>query len=606
MHPVSSSINPYQLRDLKAQTQTAPAAHAFTNCYQSDVQQHISRLLEELSFKLLDFKGMDSSALPSAGLAPILGIMVAAMDDSDKANRAKEKLLGLPEFSWSPELANMIHFELSKVCRSNPYLPQCQLPLVASKNFFSSAFFSDDQSLDTTLREYYETEKLVLADNRSVADQTIQFVKKATFGRVRNIFEGILPPDGQQHLHFIFGNVLHIYGNWQHAFDVEKTSEGQFTCANSDTVRNIQMMEQTGTFRYVKDNDFFAVSKGLHPDSPDDQVDLVAIIPDQHSGKSINDLDQNTLKELCARVTAPECQTSRICLKLPKIAIDCTMNDLQVSIANIQGVEIPSDSLVSKLNLPEQECSSGPLTIQKMKALIDEKGASFEIKTTPMILRSNQFGTEQTTFDHPCFLGIFTKDINGNQRQLMALLVRDQRFLVPSKNGIEILKSPGSHCDSGHYADDFHDADEEMPDYSTPAVHPGVAAQAACVTGVNRPSPLQINHLESHYEKQIKSLMESKLFTDTLPVKINSISSRPGVGMMFIFVDNESEARRLNSIILAKVAGLSKDQHEKYARFSEIMVSCLSSPGQSRLDICFNLLYRLLEFLDVGQEEPES
>ncbi|WP_252177848.1 serpin family protein [Endozoicomonas sp. 4G] len=462
MYTVSNGFNPQvAAQGPQAPANTAPASQAHTHLSQTDVQHHISKLLGELSLKLLHSSDEDSVALSSESLAQLLGLMVAAMDDSDKTNREKEKLLGLEKGSWSPELEKMIHSELGKLSKSHPYQPPNQRSLVATQNFLVSAYQSCEQSLDTTLKEYYGTEKLVPVGNESVADRTIEFVKKATHGRVPNVLEGIVSEREQKDMPFIFGNVLNVDGRWQDPFKSKDTSERWFTCANGNTVKNIQMMEQTGTFRYKKYCDFFAIAKGLQSDSPDYQVDLIAIIPDKESLYSISDLDCDTLKELTSNVTRPLCRTSEFCLKLPKIAIDCAMEDLQTSIEKIQGVKITSESLVSKLNFPQSKCGFVE-TVQVVKADVNEQGAYVEAKTATRMTRSGGFGAREASFDRPFFLAIVKTDSNGEQRQLMASLVQDQRFLVPSENGIEIVNSGSeSHSNGFHSGNIFYDSDSD-------------------------------------------------------------------------------------------------------------------------------------------------
>lgn len=459
MYTVSNGFNPQVTQGPQVLANTALTSQAHTHLSQTDVQRHISNLLEELSLKLLHSSDEDSVALSSESLAQLLGLMVAAMDDSDETNREKEKLLGLEKGSWSPELEKMIHSELGKLGRSHPYQPPNQKSLVATQNFMTSAYQSCEQSLDTTLKEHYGTEKLVPVGNESVADRTTEFVKKATYGRVPNVLEGIVSEREQKDMQFVFGNVLNVDGRWQKPFKNKDTSERWFTCANGNTVKNIQMMKQTGKFRHDTYCGFFAIAKGLQSDSPDYQVDLIAIIPDR-SHYSISDLDRNTLKELTKNVTRPRCRTSEFCLELPKIAIDCAMDDLQTSIGKIQGVKITSGSLVSKLNLPQSKCGVG--TVQVVKADVNEQGAYVEAKTATMMTRSGGFGVREAFFNRPFFLAIVKTDSNGEQQQLMASLVQDQRFLVPSKNGIEIVNSGSeSHSNGFHSGNIFYDSDSD-------------------------------------------------------------------------------------------------------------------------------------------------
>lgn len=104
-------------------------------------------------------------------------------------------------------------------------------------------------------REFYkaEVEELNFADPKA-ADTINQWVSQNTEGKIKEIIDQIEPSS----IMFLI-NAIYFKGKWAVEFKKESTTEQPFTLATG-TRKQVQMMSQAGSYQYLENGDFQAIS----------------------------------------------------------------------------------------------------------------------------------------------------------------------------------------------------------------------------------------------------------------------------------------------------------------------------------------------------------
>ncbi len=384
-----------------------PAVHNsdLNHCNASAI---VEKCIQKLSLELIK-KSENSKALSPASLTPVLGMLLAAMDD----NNDKEKILGLPKGALTPEFEAKVHHELGKYSKNHPY---DENRMIATANFIASRYQCQNEGFKQILKEAYDTNVLAITDVKNVADITDEFVTQKTQGEITSVFDSMSPAEREE-LMFSMGNVLTFKGMWNSAFKEDLTKPGEFHCADGRTIKDIEMMRLTDEVQCGTYNEFEIMIKDFKPDT--DPLQFVAIIPNEQSGQSIKNLDVDTIDTLiCLAVNS---QKSKLELTLPRMEIDSKTEDLELEIGSALNVSINSEKLSKVGIILDNQLNM----IQKVKASINEKGAYGSVVTAFAVTRKIN-DNPAFKFNRPGYIAI--ADSKGSI--LVEAFVKDGEFLV--------------------------------------------------------------------------------------------------------------------------------------------------------------------------------
>jgi serine protease inhibitor len=132
---------------------------------------------------------------------------------------------------------------------------------------FHSEFMKTNQA-------FYDAKVTELDFNSPKAPDTINdWVNKNTNGKIPKMIESIDPMDD-----LILMNAVYFNGGWKKEFQSSATKEESFKLQDGST-KQVQMMAQTGTYEYLREEGFQAIRLPYG----DGQMDMLIIFPDESS-----------------------------------------------------------------------------------------------------------------------------------------------------------------------------------------------------------------------------------------------------------------------------------------------------------------------------------
>ncbi|WP_257279525.1 serpin family protein [Endozoicomonas sp. ISHI1] len=428
---ISMSSQPFNLQD----------THTGTTLQASDIAK---KLIDKVSFGILNSEGKKSTVASPTSLTPVLGMLLACIDDNAK----KESILGIPKGTLTEELETEIHKELGKFSKDNPYGGHPE-QLISCANFIASAFHVRDEQLEKILSECYQTQKLE-SNQWNVAEVTEDFVKEKTKGKIKNLF------DDMNEVTATIGNVMEFRGVWEDSFSPDKTAPQSFLCADGTRINNVKMMVKTETVQCASNSKFAAIAKEFKSLNGED-LKLVAIKPRKESATAINNLDSETINELTKQLNYKEAKYQ---LSLPKIKVeDSCDTQLLEKMCEALGTDIVAGDL-TKLGLPADQDLE---VLQKIVLSVDEEGASGKMATVAKILTRCVSGTSHFDFDCPGYIAIVDKE--GNR--LIELVIKDGSFL--EFDGDPVISTAGKQSSNSKKLAssnpfDMYDSDDDLFD----------------------------------------------------------------------------------------------------------------------------------------------
>ena len=359
----SSQASLHQLRAVNPE-----AASDYSPSRAGDI---VETMIEKISSKL--FSVADGSAAHSpVSLSPVLGMMLASMED----NANKEKLLGIPKGSLTPELEDAIHKILGKFSKNHPcdnlVGPSDDNPVVTF-NCSVSRYICQNDKYPEILSKHYLAEHLQNFDkSKCPADIIDEYVKDKTNNRIPALpIDSIVRAD-RKTINAILCNVMEIKANFEAAFSSDETEARMFQCEDGTIIENVLMMHTTESFHFVKHRHFKAISKDFK--SVDgEQLKLVVIMPTKFSSTKIQDLDRRTINNLMNELAYSPKQ--EIDLALPKMNIEVTNNNLLKIVNRALDSDISAEQLSSLEINPTDELNVANM----INASIDEQGARIQV-----------------------------------------------------------------------------------------------------------------------------------------------------------------------------------------------------------------------------------
>ena len=416
MNPINSSNQPsvYQSR---AVSQAAASDHSTRRA--GDI---VETMIEKISSKqFLEAEG--SAAHSPTSLSTVLGIILACMRD----NAIKEKMLGIPKGTLTPELEDEIHGILGKFSKNHPcdniVGPNDDNPVV-TVNGSVSRFICQNDKYPEILSKHYLAEHLLHREHPSKkcpADTLDDHFKAKTNNRISCLPTGGDAVDAVTRyiIDAAICNVMEIKANWETAFSSNKTEERIFQREDGAIIENVLMMHTTDSLPFVKNSDFKAISKDFKS-ANGEHLKLIVITPSESSPTKIKDLDRQAINNLMEQLAhSPKQQVD---LALPKMEIGVSNNELLEVINKALDTDISAKELTS-LNIGEYSYLS---ITQKINASVDERGARI-IAASAAVSRTRGFShsrNEDFSVNCPSFVVI----TNGKENLLEATL-KCEKFL---------------------------------------------------------------------------------------------------------------------------------------------------------------------------------
>ena len=381
------------------------------------VDEIVKTMIDKISSTVFQ-EGKGSTVFCPVSVAPILGMMLASMED----NRDKEKMLGIPEGKLTPELEIEIHRKLGEFSRShdgdNATGPDVNTPIVTF-NFSASRYHSPDEQFQEILLKYYQAKILEQESNKkNVADIADDFVKQKTNNKITTLFDGLTELDRYQ-VKAVLGNVMDIKAIWQTLFSPEETREMPFLREDGLVIENVQMMNTTDDLPLAQDDKFAATSKDFKSVNGE-QLKLVVITPIKYSASTIKELDRATINKLMDELAySPK---KRMKLVLPKMEIDSNDDKLLGKVNKALKTNITAQQL-SKLGT--EPCDGLDLSLV-VKGSVGEDGVEFAVASSAQIHTRSWGSLKLPTLavDCPSFIVI----TNG-QENLVEAVVKCGKFL---------------------------------------------------------------------------------------------------------------------------------------------------------------------------------
>ncbi|WP_422410544.1 MULTISPECIES: serpin family protein [unclassified Endozoicomonas] len=451
MHPIGHSFRQFSLssQPLNLRNTSFKAT--------SQASYLVKKLIDKVSLGILnalDDRDNKSKVVSSTSLAPVLGMLLASMDD--KARKAS--ILGISKEELTDEMEIEIHkklgeFSINHAYAKDPYQIQKAL---SCANFIGSDSAVINEHLDQILSVCYRTEKLDRPDqDRCLADIAEDFVKEKTHGKINKLFHGHCKTR-RELITTVIGNVMEFEGIWERPFSKEKTASGKFICADGSMIENVKMMMSTENVQFFDNGKFGAIGKNFRSVNGED-LKLVAIITPDDSPTGINNLDSDTINHLIDGLNG---RKKEMDLMLPRIKIDgsCDTNLLD-KISQTFGADVIRSEDLTRLGHPSN-CDLEIL--QKTRVSINEEGAYGQVATAATrTLRG--FGTKKPPHFHfvsPGYIAI----VDGQGNRLVEMLIKDGSFLefyAAGNDSAESLKSNDLKSDKSLKPNDLT-ADSKM------------------------------------------------------------------------------------------------------------------------------------------------
>ena len=416
MNPINSSIQAsvYQSR---AVNQAAASGHS--TCQAGDI---VKAMIGKISSKqLLEAEG--SAAHSPASLSTGLGMMLACMGD----NADKEKMLGIPKGTLTPELEDEIHGILGKFSKNHPcdniMGPNDDNPVV-TVNGSVSRFICQNDKYPEILSKHYLAKHLLHREHPSKkcpVDTLDEHLKAKTNNRIPCLPTGdhFVDVVNRDIIDAAICNVMEIKANWETAFSSNKTGERIFQCEDGAIIENVLMMHTTDSLQFVRNSDFKAISKDFKS-ADGEHLKLVVITPSESSPTKIKDLDRQAINNLMEQLAhSPKQQVD---LALPIMEIEVSNNELLEVVNKALDTDISAKELTS-LNVGEH---SYLRITQKIKASVDERGARIKVASAAVSRARgfSHFTNEEFSVNCPSFVVI----TNGEENLLEATL-KCEKFL---------------------------------------------------------------------------------------------------------------------------------------------------------------------------------
>ncbi|WOG27604.1 serpin family protein [Endozoicomonas sp. 8E] len=430
----------HTIKSMPSQPLNLNDTHSGVSLQPSDIAK---KLIDKVTLGILSSGGKKSTIVSPTSLTPVLGMLLACIDDNAK----KESILGIPKGTLTEELETEIHKELGKFSKDNPYGSHPD-QLISCANFIASAYRLSHEQLEKILSECYQTQKLE-SNFWDVAEVAEAYVKDKTKGKIDKLF------DGSREVKAALGNVMEFRGVWEDSFSPEATAAGSFLCADGTRIDNVEMMSKIETVQCASNRKFTAIAKEFQSFNGED-LKLVAIKPRQQSATAIDELDSDTINELTEQLNYKE---ARYRLTLPKIkVVDSCDTKLLEKICEALGTEIVAGDL-TRLGLPADLDLD---VLQKIVLSVDEEGASGKMATVAAVsTRSVGFGFSSFSFDCPGYMAI----VNKEGKRLIELVVKDGSFLeFVGDPVITTVEKPSSDKVASCNFFDMSESEDDMSD----------------------------------------------------------------------------------------------------------------------------------------------
>ena len=371
-------------------------------------QPAVDHCVQQLGNQLLIGPDSASRAFSSASLVPVVGMMLAAMDDRSK----KEVILGLPKDSLTPKLETEIHNLLGATSKR---IASANITGVFGANFLVSAPEQENRALNDVLWQSYRAETRVV-NIGEVAKATNELVKQRTQGQITSVFEDC---KATSNVELLLGNVLSFQGLWSEPFRPARTYPQSFRCANHQTIKNVLMMHSTERVQHAQYSGFSAIAKNFKSED-DQQLRFIAILPNDKNLHTIDRLDHGTISVLLNLLDRSPLEFCKLCI--PRIEIDSVDDQLLDKLHATLGVQFTPDVL-SGLRLTTN-CSLG--IHSTLKVSLNEKGVKGSVANVMFSSRGTDTeGYWEFCFDRPGYFAI----VDGADR-LVEAVIKDGKYLV--------------------------------------------------------------------------------------------------------------------------------------------------------------------------------
>ncbi|WP_312109855.1 serpin family protein [Brevibacillus reuszeri] len=343
---------------------------------QSKEKQQKNIMISPISISMaLAMTYIGSNGESQASMAKTMGWRDMSLDEVNQGNKSLISLLNQPSSGVQMSIANSLWVRHGTSLHSD----------------FTKA-----------IQEDYYAKVTELDFNNPEAPNTINdWINKNTNGKIPTLIESIDPTEV-----LILMNAVYFNGGWKREFQQSATKEESFTLPDGST-KQVQMMAQTGTYEYLRDEEFQAIRLPYG----EGQMDMLIILPAEIS--SLDDL-HNKLWSDHNRWRQPF-QQSQGEIKLPRFKVEFEQQ-LKEPLKSM-GLTVPFDEVEADFSgiapVPPNLFISA--ITHKTIVEVNEKGTEAAAVTSVHIAQSSApIDTPfQMTINRPFFFAIEDRQTNA-------------------------------------------------------------------------------------------------------------------------------------------------------------------------------------------------
>lgn len=264
----------------------------------------------------------------------------------------------------------------------------------AGNRIFISSTFSPQQQYQITLNQYYRAD-IARVDFLSplYAAQSINgWVNMVTHGQIPSLVD---PGSISRRTNLMLTSAMYFKGKWQHAFDLDKTTQSCFY-VDVGQCFNANFMENVNIYKYAYSGSLEAQAVELPYEGH--QFSLLLLLPTKRNAiqQLIRDLSHASLHNIVSSLEATD-----ILISLPRFSIDYS-TDLVHALNELKIEEIFSTNanLTGMIQLANYELHVSNF-LHKAKIEISEEGTVAAAATGTLVVPLMGTSIPKLIFDHP-------------------------------------------------------------------------------------------------------------------------------------------------------------------------------------------------------------
>ncbi len=275
--------------------------------------------------------------------------------------------------------------------------------MLIANSMWANAAFEVRPDFQDDARRFYQAEVDNLNFTSPESPRTINaWVSRKTGEKIDKIVDDLSPQDA-----LVLVNAVYFNGTWRNTFDTKLTKEKPFF-AFDGTVKNVQMMSQSGRYKYLKGENFQAISLPYGTG----KFEMTVVLPDSSLRVDRFLLDEVTASTWDAWLSRMRVMNGDIQLPRFKVEGDYTLNEALAALGMSEAFDRSKADFSGMVNLPPDQNAYISQVRHRTYIDVNEKGSeaaavtSVTIGATSGVARNPNAERFKMIVDRPflCFL----------------------------------------------------------------------------------------------------------------------------------------------------------------------------------------------------------